>query len=42
MKKGLNSFRHLEITRCQVPKQIKQTKQIGFRKDRPVQKTNRP
>lgn len=38
MKKGLQSFRHLEITYCQKPKQCSQMKPIGFRKDQPAKK----
>ena len=36
MKNSLRSFRHMEMTYCQKPKQHNQMKQIGFKKASPL------
>lgn len=38
MKNSLQSFRHMEMTYCQKPKQHNQMKQIGFKKSQPTKK----
>ena len=38
MKNSLQSFRHMEMTYCQKPKQHNQMKQIGFKKSQSTKK----